>query len=140
MTPGDTIAALDAFVPTGEEHEDVARLDALTDELITIEQVRAATPGLLRIFERHPHALLGSPGPVVHCIERTGLETFLPMLLQSFTAHPARMTLWMLERCLRSSPAPQSRASILRSLHTVRAVPRGSELADDIDEILGEHR
>lgn len=136
----DTIAALDAYVPTGDEHEDVARLDALTDERETLEQVQAATPALFRIFERHPHALLGSPGPVVHCIERTGPETFLPMLLQSFTAHPTRMTLWMLERCLRSSPAPQSHASILRSLHAVRAAPRGSDLADDIDEILGEHR
>lgn len=140
MTPLETIAALDAFVPTGDEHEDVARLHALTDGLTTIAQVQAATPALLRIFERHPHALLGSPGPVVHCIERTGLETFLPMLLQSFTAHPTRTTLWMLERCLRSSPAPQSRESILRSLRRVRALPQGSDLADDIDEILGEHR
>jgi hypothetical protein len=101
MTLQDTLDELHAYVPSYDEHEDVARLQALTDRLETIEQVHAAIPALLRVFERFPGALLDSPGPVVHCIERCGLETFLPMLLQSFLTRPTRMTLWMVERCLR---------------------------------------
>ena len=140
MTLQDTIDELDAFVPSQEEQEDVARLRALTDRLASIEQVQAAIPALLRVFERFPGALLGSPGPVVHCIERCGLEAFLPMLLQSFGTRPTRMTLWMLERCLRSHPSPPSRLSILQTLSDVGKAPKGVELSSDIDEILNERR
>lgn len=139
MALQDTLAELAAYVPADEEHEDVARLQVLTDRLETVEQVRAAIPALLRIFERFPHALLGSPGPVVHCIERAGLETFLPMLLQSFMTRPTRMTLWMVERCLRSSLSPQSRHSILHTLRQVRMAPEGIELGSDIGELIDEY-
>jgi hypothetical protein len=135
----DTIAALDAFVPSHEEHEDVARFYSLTDQPEGVEQIRAATPALLRIFERFPHALLGSPGPVVHCIEKAETEAFLPMLLQSFVAHPTRMTLWMLQRCLRSSPSPQSRRAMIEALRNVRVASEGLDVRDDIDETIEEH-
>ena len=135
----DTIAALKSFVPTGDESEDVARLFALTDELGSPEQVRAAVPALLGIFERFPHALLGAPGPVVHCIERVGLEGFLPALLRSFGRHPARMTLWMIERCLSSNPSASSRLAILQALRGASSSPDAADLRADIEEILGEH-
>lgn len=133
------MAELDAFVPTQVEHEDVARLQVLTDRLETLEEIRAAIPALLRIFERSPQALLGAPGPVVHCIERVGLETFLPPLLQSFTTRPTRMTLWMLERCLRSDPSPTSRRSIIEALNTVHQTPQGVGFRSDIEEMLDEY-
>lgn len=139
MALQDTIDELDAYVPSYEEHEDVARLQALTDRLETIEQVHAAIPALLRVFERFPRALLGSPGPVVHCIERCGLEASLAMLLQSFKTHPTRMTLWMVERCLRSNPSLQSRLSMLHALDEVRKAPEGTDFDGDIGEILDEH-
>lgn len=135
----DTIAALKSFVPAGDESEDVARLSALTDELASLEQVRAAVPALLGIFERFPHALLGSPGPVVHCIERMGLEDFLPPLLRSFGRHPTRMTLWMIERCLRSNPSTASRLAILHALRGAASLPHAADLRADIEEILVEH-
>ena len=133
------LAALDAFVPSGDEHEDVARLREITDQLVDTAQILAATPAMLRIFERYPSALLGSPGPLVHCIEKAGMEGLLPMLLQSFRAHPNRMTLWMLQRCLRSSPSTQSRLSVLHALREVRRAPHGVDLHDDIDEDLAEY-
>ena len=139
MALDQTLAALDAFLPSEDEDEDIARLYQITDQLIDTEQVLAATPAMLRIFERYPGALLGSPGPLVHCVEKAGLERFLPMLLESFRAHPNRMTLWMLERCLRSAPSTQSRFSILHALREVRRAPHGADLHDDIDEALAEY-
>lgn len=139
MALDQTLAALDAFVPSEDEHEDVARLYKITDQLIDTEQILAATPAMLRIFERYPSALLGSPGPLVHCVEKPGLERFLPMLLESFRSHPNRNTLWMLERCLRSVPSTQSRFSILHALREVRRAPHGRDLHDDIDEDLAEY-
>jgi hypothetical protein len=139
LTIDQVLAALEAFAPSGDEDEDVARLGRITDQLTNTEQIVAATPAMLRVFERYPGALLGSPGPLVHCIERAGLETFLPMLLESFRSHPNRMTLWMLERCLRSEPSTQSRFSILQALREVRGAPHGGDLHDDIDEDLAEY-
>jgi hypothetical protein len=134
-----TLAALDAFAPSEDEHEDIARLYQITDPLGDAEQILAATPAMLRIFERYPSALLGSPGPLVHCVEKAGLERFLPLLLESFRSHPNRMTLWMLERCLRSAPAALSRISILQALREVRRAPHGGDLHDEIDEDLAEY-
>ena len=42
MTLEETIAALDGFTPTGEEHVDVARLDEIVDRLSGAEQIEAA--------------------------------------------------------------------------------------------------
>jgi hypothetical protein len=134
-----TLAALDAFVPSGDEDEDVARLYEITDPLADTAEIVAATPTMLRVFERYPSVLLGSPGPLVHCIEKAGLETFLPMLLESFRSRPNRMTLWMLERCLRSEPSTQSRFFILEALREVRRAPHAGDLHDDIDEDLAEY-
>ena len=126
-------------MPSEEEHEDIARLYQITAPLVDTEQILAATPAMLRIFERYPSALLGSPGPLVHCVEKAGLERFLPFVLESFRSHPNRNTLWMLERCLRSAPSTQSRLSILHALREVRRGPRGGDLHDDIDEDLAEY-
>lgn len=132
------IAALHSFVPTGEEHADVARLYAIVDGLEG-EQARAAVPAMLGVFERHPRALLGSPGPLVHCIETTGMDAFLPELLESFRKVPASMTWWMISRCLRSDPPPELVPRLLQTLRAVRAYPEADHLRDDIDEVLRDH-
>ncbi len=139
MTIDQTLAALDAFTPSGDEDEDVARLYEITDPLADTAEIVAATPAMLRVFERYPSALLGSPGPLVHCIEKAGLESLLPMLLESFRSHPNQMTLWMLGRCLRSAPSTLSRFSILKALREVRRSPHGEDLHDEIDEALAEY-
>ena len=139
MTLEETIAALDSFVPTGEEHEYVARLDEIVDPLVDTEQIKAATPAILLVFERFPHTLLGSPGPLVHCIERTSIETYLPMLLGSFKRQPNRMTLWMIDRCLRTDLPTQLRFSILSTLREVHRAPSAVDLHDEIDEKLEEY-
>lgn len=136
---GVTVAELDAFVPTGEEHEDVVLLGEITDQLVSNEQVQAAIPAMLRIFERFPHALLGSPGPLVHCIESAGMEMFLPMVLDSFRKNPNRKTLWMMERCLRSNPSIALQRAVLDTLRLVRRSPAASDFHDEIDEDLAEY-
>ena len=139
MTLEETIAALDGFVPAGEEYEYVARLDEIVDPLVDAERIKAATPAILRVFERFPHALLGSPGPLVHCVERTSMETYMPMLLESFKRQPNRMTLWMMRRCLRSELSTQIWCSIISTLREVRRMPSAADLHDEIDEDLEEH-
>jgi hypothetical protein len=139
VTLEETIAALDSFVPSGEEYESVARLDEIVDPLVDPEQIKAATPAMLRVFERFPHTLLGSPGPLVHCVERTSIETYLPVLLESFKRQANRMTLWMIDRCLRADLPTQLRFSILSTLREIRRAPDAVDLHDEIDEKLEEY-
>jgi hypothetical protein len=139
VTLEETIAALDNFVPIGEEHVDVARLDEIVDRLVDTEQIKEAIPAMLRVFERFPHTVLGSPGPLVHCVERAGIETFLPMVLESFKRHPNRMTLWMIDRCLWTGVPTPLQLSILSTLREVRRAPHAVDLHDEIDERLEEY-
>jgi hypothetical protein len=130
-----TIAALTAFEPTGIEDHDVERLDNMLDTVVTLEHIEAIAPALLGVFERFPHALLGSPGPLVHCIERLPIATFLPLVLDSFRKRPARMTFWMIDRCLRETLPAELRLSVLGTLRSVRRGP-DEGLHDEIDELL----
>ena len=130
-----TIAALITFEPTGIEHDDVARLDEMLDAIVAPEHVEAIAPAVLGVFERFPNALLGSPGPLVHCIERLPIATFLPLVLDSFGKRPGRMTFWMIERCLRETLPAKLRQSALGTLRTVRRGP-DEGLHDEIDELL----
>jgi hypothetical protein len=94
---------------------------------------------MLRVFERFPHALLGSPGPLVHCVERTDIETFLPMVLESFKRHPNQMALWMIGRCLQTGVSTHLHLSILSTLREIRRAPHAVDLHDEIEERLEEY-
>jgi hypothetical protein len=130
------IAALTTFEPTGIEDDDVAQLDKMLDS-VSSEHVEAIAPAILGVFERFPSALLGSPGPLVHCIERLPIATFLPLVLDSFRKRPARMTFWMIDRCLRETLPPQLRLSAQQTLRVVRRGPDVGFHAE-IDEILAD--
>jgi len=111
--------AIDSFVPTGDEAEDVGRLYDITDALETAGLVADAIPNLLAVFERHPDADLGSPGPIVHCIETTGMDGFVTHLVSSIRMRPTMMTLWMAQRCLRSHPSDAQLADLLNAIGTI---------------------
>jgi len=132
-----TIAALTAFEPTGIEDDDVAQLDEMLDTIVSPEHVEAIAPAILGVFERFPSALLGSPGPLVHCIERLPIAIFLPLVLDSFRKRPARMTFWMIDRCLRETLPAEIRQNALQALRAVRRGP-DEGLHGEIDELLAD--
>ena len=109
----------------------------MLDTVVTPEHVAAVAPAILAVFERFPNALLGSPGPLVHCVERLPIATFLPLVLESFRKRPARMTFWMIDRCLRETLPAALRLDVLRTLREVRRGP-DEGLHDEIDELLAD--
>lgn len=119
------IAALTAFEPTGIEDDDVGRLDEMLDTVVAREHIQAIAPAILGVFERFPNALLGSPGPLVHCIERLPIATFLPLVLDSFRKKTTRTNDVLDDRLLsarnasRSAPAKRARG-IARGPSTAR--------------------
>ena len=95
---------------------------------------------MLAVFERHPDADLGSPGPLVHCIETVPMESFIPDLAESLNRAPSLMTLWMADRCLRSNPT-SDQATVLCS--AIRTIPEydgaSSELKSEATLTLATH-
>ena len=93
-------ASLAAFSPTGDEAVDVAALYHLLDPIEDRpEIIRQVLPELFDIFERHPDAELGSPGPIVHAIEDCPPREFVPELVMSLLRRPTPATLDMAQRC-----------------------------------------
>lgn len=58
---------------------------------------------LLRLFEDHPEADFGMPGPIVHFLERFYKRGYEPELLKSIERTPVPHTLWMLNRIINGS-------------------------------------
>lgn len=76
-------------------------------------------------IERNAHADLGSPGPLVHFIERH-YPRYCRHLVESVERHPTTHTLWMLNRILNGRPSDEERAELLKLLAAIA----GSEGAD----------
>ena len=111
--------ALSSFTPTGDESTDVARLYEITDA-INVDKIAAeCVTEILAVFERHPDADLGSPGPLVHCIETVPMESFVPKIAKSLKRAPSLMTLWMADRCLRSNPTTDQAAVLVAAIKTI---------------------
>ena len=68
-------------------------------------------------MERMPDADLGSPGPLVHTLEKlTGYET---ELVESVRRRPALLSVWMVNRILNSNPQEHIREQYLTLLRDV---------------------
>jgi hypothetical protein len=60
-------------------------------------------------MERYPEADLGSPGPLVHTIERIPIAQFGTFLRSSVERQPGQLNLWMVNRILNSQLTKQHR-------------------------------
>jgi len=118
--PDAAIAALLAFAPTGEEDEDVRRLDEILEPVPTDAATAAAlAPALLALAERHPEAALGTPGPLVRRLDaHAGVRA---LLRESLLRAPAELTTWMANRLLNSRLDRAERADWLAVLGEVAA-------------------
>jgi hypothetical protein len=112
------LAALQAFVPTGDESEDVARLEDLLEPLPADPATAAAlAPAVLALVEAHPEAALGTPGPLVRRLEAA--EGIGPLLRASLRRAPADLTTWMANRRLNTRLDRDERAEWLAVLTDV---------------------
>jgi hypothetical protein len=99
--------ALDAadFDDMNAEADGPERLYAITDELAGRPDPQAWAPLLFRLLERLDTADLGSPGPVVHLLERSAGPALHPLLAESVRRKPTPLTVWMVNRVLNAGPA-----------------------------------
>ena len=100
----------------------------------------ASTPEVVFSYlERHSSAYFGSPGPLVHFLERS-YPSYVGALLESLERLPLFTTLWMANRVLNSKPDPALAKRLLQALGVAASHPAASEeVRTEATEFLRNH-
>lgn len=108
----------------------IERLGKITDAVLLNDYPETALPAMFDVLERYPEEELGSPGPLVHAIEKC--RGYEEILLESLGRQPGTLTVWMLHRLIKYDPKP-------RYLETLRAVishPKVSEQTKEDAQVI----
>jgi hypothetical protein len=108
------------FDDMNEASDGSERLNGLCRELAERDDPDSWMPLLFALMERLDEVDLGSPGPIVHALERTGVE-YHPLLARSVRRKPTPLTVWMVNRILNKDPA--DRDDWVEILASVEQVP-----------------
>jgi hypothetical protein len=87
------------------------RLAELTDALMSVDNPEKFIPELFSVMERLPDSDLGSPGPLVHTLER--LHGYENELVRSITRCPSVLSVWMVNRILNADLPDDVRRSYM---------------------------
>jgi hypothetical protein len=98
------IALFDDFVP---------RSESLTEEWTSTGAGVETIEPILRFMESHPSLDFGSPGPLVHFVERFYGRGYEQRLLQSIQRRPIALTAWMLNRVINGTKDAGTRMSFI---------------------------
>ncbi len=94
------------------------RLDELTEELLMLPQPERAIPALYAVMERMPEADLGSPGALVHTLEKFR-GSYENELSESIKRKPTPLAVWMLNRILNGIRTPDQKRPYLDLMRSV---------------------
>ncbi len=95
---------------------------------------------LIAFLEEHPAQDFGSPGPLVHLLERFPPSAYVGELLASVERSPTFYTLWMLERVLNANEPGELRRQVLDGLRSLtRRAALSPACAQQIQEALERH-
>ena len=108
------IASADDFAVRSAELTDAWSLAGLGDE--TIEPI-------LRFMEQHPAIDFGMPGPLVHFLEQFYGKGYEEKLIESVQRKPTATTVWMLNRVINGTNAPQVKQRLIATMEGARANP-----------------
>lgn len=101
------------------------RLAELTHALMNVPDKEKAIPELFSVMERLPDADLGSPGPLVHTLER--LHGYEGELVRSVRRQPSLLSVWMVNRILNTNLSDEARRSYIALLNEALAHPNAPE-------------
>ena len=101
------------------------RLAELTDALMNLPDKRKGNPRLFSVMERLPYSDLGSPGPLVHTLER--LHGYEEELVRSVRRQPSTLSVWMVNRILNTQLPVDTRRSYMALLNEALINTRAPE-------------
>ena len=90
-------------------------MDSMEEMEENYNQLDSVQP-LLRLMERHPLTDFGSPGPIVHFVERFYKKGYEEKLISSLKRMPTVHTVWMLHRIINGTEHPEHYLSILKQI------------------------
>jgi hypothetical protein len=120
VTPDDVAAQLDSIANTGDFAARSAELvDAWSSAGLGLEAVEP----VVRFIEQHPTIDFGTPGPLVHFVERSSGNGYEERLLESVGRRPTSHTIWMLNRVINGTRAPGEKQRLIDAMASARRHP-----------------
>ncbi|MCW3463954.1 hypothetical protein [Chitinophaga nivalis] len=125
MTTDQIIEIFEKFVPFDEmdaENDNILFLYELTDLLVANGDGEKAIAPIFQMMEKYPEVDFGSPGPLVHTIEkfRGSYEIYL---YESLQRKPTSLTVWMLNRIINSENEPGRKSDLIEMLRSLLESP-----------------
>jgi len=84
--------------------------------------IEAVAP-VLRFMEESPACEFGTPGALVHFVERFHGKGYEDLLIESIRRRPTSHTVWMLNRILNATREPERRRRLIDLLREARDHP-----------------
>jgi hypothetical protein len=134
------IAALGAFEAGPNDDHAVSDLYEITDGFDTLPDKARVVPSMFSVIERCGEADLGSPGPLVHCIESLGYEQYLSQLVDSVRRKPTYLNVWMVNRILNAGIPDDHRQQLLGLLRSVSTNPAASASVAEVANGFLQHQ
>ena len=113
-TLNSIIQKMEAGMQDNEDFETVM-MDCMEEIEENYNQLDSVQP-LLRLMERHPLTDFGSPGPIVHFVERFYQKGYEEELLPSLKRMPTLHTVWMLNRLINGTDQAEVYLELLKEI------------------------
>ena len=113
-TLNSIIQKMEAGMQDNEDFETVM-MDCMEEIEEKYNQLDSVQP-LLRLMERHPLTDFGSPGPIVHFVERFYKKGYEEELLLSLKRMPTLHTVWMLNRLINGTDQAEVYLELLKEI------------------------
>lgn len=113
-TLNSIIQKMEAGMQDNEDFETVM-MDCIEEMEENYNQLDSVQP-LLRMMERHPLTDFGSPGPIVHFVERFYKKGYEEELLLSLKRMPTLHTVWMLNRLINGTDQAEVYLDLLKEI------------------------
>ena len=113
-TLNSIIQKIEAGMQDNEDFETVM-MDCMEEMEENYNQLDSVQP-LLRLMERHPLTDFGSPGSIVHLVERFYKKGYEEELLLSLKRMPTLHTVWMLNRLINGTDQAEVYLDLLKEI------------------------
>ncbi len=97
------------------------RLAELADTWLSSGVGTECVRPVLAFMEDHPDLDFGSPGPLVHFVERFYGPEYVDELTKSVQRAPTSVTVWMLNRVINGTSASEDRQRLIGALSQVKS-------------------
>jgi hypothetical protein len=138
VTPRDVAAQLEAIAGADDF---AARSAELVDAWSPAGLGSDAVEPVVRFIEQHPAIDFGAPGALVHFVERFAGKGYEERLLESVERRPTSHTIWMLNRVINGTKAPDEKRRLIEAMERARRHPNTDQaVRQAADQFLARFR